>query len=99
GETALHAHHVVLEVRSETGGFGLLCWIGACVLGWCAWRSAGVHGRRALAPAALPLVVMLFPLTTHLAFHSSFWALLLFALLALFVGALAHLHQHPAEPS
>ena len=90
GGTAFHAHQLVLEVWSETGGFGLLCWLGGLLLGWRAWRTAGRAGRQASAPAALALLVMLFPFNTHLAFYSSFWAVLLFALMACYVGALAH---------
>lgn len=90
GGTAFHAHQLVLEVWSETGGFGLLCWLAAGLLAWRAWHSAGRDGRRAAAPAGIALLVMLFPFNTHLAFYSSFWGLLLFTLLALYVGALAH---------
>ena len=90
GGSALHAHHLLLEAWSETGALGLGCWLLAAALGWRAWRRAGGASRQAAAPAALALLVMLFPLNTHFAFYSSFWALLLFVLLALFCGALAH---------
>src|SRR5690606_14237087 len=96
GGTAFHAHQLLLEVWSETGGFGLLCWLAAALLGWRAWHAAGAAGRRASAPAAIALLVMVFPFNTHLAFYSSFWGLLLFTLLALYVGALAHA-AHAAE--
>jgi O-antigen ligase len=101
GSTAFHAHQLVLEVWSETGGFGLLCWLAAALLAWRAWHAAGSAGRRAAAPAGIALLVMVFPVNTHLAFYSSFWGLLLFTLLALYVGALAHAAsradgQHPA---
>lgn len=96
GGTAFHAHQLVLEVWSETGGIGLLCWLAAALLGWRAWHAAGEAGRRAAAPAAIALLVMLFPFNTHLAFYSSFWALLLFTLLALYLGALAHAASQPA---
>jgi O-antigen ligase len=97
GGTAMHAHHLLLEVWSETGAIGLACWVLALLLGWRAWHTAGPAGRAASAPAALALLVMLFPLNTHFAFYSSFWALLLFVLVALFVGALGHAAANEAK--
>jgi O-antigen ligase len=42
---ALHAHQVVLEVLSETGAFGLLCWLAGVALALGALRLAGASAR------------------------------------------------------
>ena len=85
---ASHAHHIVLEVLSETGVIGLLLWLLGAVLTVRAWlRASAVAREQALAPA-LALVAMTFPLNTHLAFYSAWWGLLFWWLLALYVAAL-----------
>jgi O-antigen ligase len=89
GEGAFHAHQIVLEVLSETGGIGLLLWIGGALVAIRAWRRAGARSRaRAFAPG-LALVAMTFPLNTHLAFYSAWWGLLFWWLLAMYVAALS----------
>ncbi|MEZ5485087.1 MAG: O-antigen ligase family protein [Lysobacteraceae bacterium] len=88
GDTALHAHQLLLELWAETGAIGLLCWLVAVAAAIRLWRQLPRGPReQALAPMQA-LVVMLFPLNTHLAFYSSFWGLLLFWLLALWLGSL-----------
>ncbi|HST26882.1 MAG TPA: O-antigen ligase family protein [Rudaea sp.] len=85
---AFHAHQVVLEVLSETGGIGLLLWLVGATFAIRAWLHADARAReRALAPA-LALAAMTFPLNTHLAFYSAWWGLLLWWLLALYCAAL-----------
>ena len=87
GDSALHAHQLLLELWAETGAIGLLCWALAALLAVRQWRRLPTSRRQqALAPTQA-LVVMLFPLNTHLAFYSSFWGLLLFWLLALWLGS------------
>lgn len=88
GEGACHAHQIVLEILSETGGIGLLLWLAACVLAWRSWRAVGAAARARAFPASLALAVMLFPLNTHLAFYSAWWGLLFAWLLALWCAAL-----------
>jgi O-antigen ligase len=88
-EGAFHAHQVVLEVLSETGGIGLLLWLVGATIAIRAWLHADAPAReRALAPA-LALAAMTFPLNTHLAFYSAWWGLLFWWLLALYCAALA----------
>ena len=88
-EGAFHAHQVVLEVLSETGGAGLLLWLIGATFAIRAWSHADASAReRALAPA-LALAAMTFPLNTHLAFYSAWWGLLFWWLLALYGAALA----------
>jgi O-antigen ligase len=98
-EGAMHAHQVVLEVLSETGGIGLLLWIAGATLAIRAWRRADADARRrALAPG-LALAVMCFPLNTHLAFYSAWWGLLFWWLLALYVAAVSPaLVEYRREP-
>jgi O-antigen ligase len=92
---ALHAHQIVLEILSESGGFGLLCWLAGAALAWRAWRYATPQARERARPAMLALAVTVFPFTTHLAFYSTFWGGLALLLAALYAGSL--LGRGPAE--
>lgn len=94
GEGACHAHQLLLEILSETGGVGLLLWLGAFALAWRRWRQVGIAARARAFPATLALAVMLFPLNTHLAFYSAWWGLLFAWLLGLWCAAL---FVEPAE--
>lgn len=88
GEGACHAHQLVLEVLSETGGIGLLLWLAALALAWRAWRQVGAAARERAFPVTLALGAMLFPLNTHLAFYSAWWGLLFAWLLGLWCAGL-----------
>jgi O-antigen ligase len=88
GSGAFHAHQIVLELLSETGALGLLLWLAAAAFAWRSWRLLDARGRQRVRPAALALVVTLFPLNTHFAAYSSFWGLVLFLLLGLYAGLL-----------
>lgn len=88
GQGALHAHQVLLEVLSETGALGLGCWLIGIWFAWRAWRGAAARARDRAAASAYALVAMLFPFNTHYAVYSSFWSLLLFTMLALWLCAL-----------
>lgn len=85
---ALHAHQIVLEVASETGGVGLLLWLAGAALAWRAWRYADARSRLQGRPAMLALAVTVFPFNTHLAFYSTFWGGLTLMLAALYAGSL-----------
>jgi O-antigen ligase len=85
---ALHAHQIVLEILSETGGIGLLLWLAGAAQAWRAWRYAGDVARRQARPAMLALLVTVFPFNTHLAFYSTFWGGLTLMLFALYAGSL-----------
>jgi O-antigen ligase len=99
GEGACHAHQIVLEILTETGGIGLALWLAAAVLAWRAWRRAGAAARERAFPATLALGVMLFPLNTHLAFYSAWWGLLFAWLLGLWCSSLFVPASLPAEQS
>lgn len=85
---ALHAHQIVLEILSETGVFGLMCWLAGVALALRAWNYATPRARDAARPAMLALAVTVFPLNTHLAFYSTFWGGLTLLLAALYAGSL-----------
>ena len=85
---ALHAHQLILEILSETGGIGLLLWLAGAALAWRAWRYADVAARDRARPAMLALAVTVFPLNTHLASYSTFWGGVLLLLSALYAGSL-----------
>ena len=85
---ALHAHQIVLEILSETGGIGLLFWLAGAALAWRAWRFATNEARDRARPAMLALAVTVFPFNTHLAFYSTFWGGVTLLLVALYAGSL-----------
>jgi O-antigen ligase len=87
-EGAFHAHQILLEVLSETGVIGLLLWIAGARFAIRAWRRADVEARDCAFVPGLALLVMCFPLNTHLAFYSAWWGLLFWWLLALYCAAL-----------
>ena len=88
GAGACHPHQLVLEILTETGAIGLLLWLfGACVA-WRAWRRADSAAQANAFPVTLALLVMLFPINTHLAFYSAWWGLLFAWLLGLWCAAL-----------
>lgn len=97
GEGACHAHQLLLEILSETGGVGLLLWLAGCALAWRCWRGVGAAARARAFPVSLALAAMLFPLNTHLAFYSAWWGLLFVWLLALWCAAL-FVEPDPATP-
>ena len=85
---ALHAHQIVLEVLSETGGIGLLLWLAGAAMAWRAWRYADAAAREHARPAMMALAVSVFPFNTHLAAYSTFWGGVLLLLAALYAGSL-----------
>ena len=85
---AAHAHHWMLEVVSETGVLGLLCWLLGIGVALRAWRKSDSPSRALASAPGVALVSVLFPLNTHYAVYSSFWALLLFSLLALWLAGI-----------
>jgi len=90
---AFHAHQIVLEILSETGGIGLLLWLAGAALAWRAWRFADAPARERARPAMLALAVTVFPFNTHLAFYSTFWGGLTLLLAALYAGSLLASHR------
>lgn len=86
---AFHAHQIVLELWSETGLLGLICWLAATGFGVAAWRAMPMASRTIAQPASIALVVALFPLNTHYAVYSAFWGLLMMWLLAVWLALCA----------
>ena len=85
---ALHAHQLLLEVLAETGVLGLLLWLAGAAMAWRAWRYADAAARERARPAAVALLVTVFPFNTHLAFYSAFWGSVTLLLAALYAGSL-----------
>ena len=67
---------------------GLLCWLAGVAGALRAWWRATPAARERAAAPTYALVAMLFPLNTHYAVYSTFWSQLLFAMLAIWIGAL-----------
>ena len=85
----MHAHQIVLEVWTETGVIGLLCWLGGFGFLLRCWQRAPAELREQALPWGIALVSMCFPLNTHLAFYSNFWGVLFWWLLAVFAAQLS----------
>ena len=97
GQGASHAHQIVLELWSETGLIGLVCWLLAVWLGWRGWRRQAAAARRHAMPAAIALAVVLFPINTHYAVYSAFWGLLLIWLIGTWLALLAGAANPPGD--
>jgi O-antigen ligase len=92
---ANHPHQVLLELSCETGLLGLfLVSFAAFTLIRAYWRAPLANQENARAYAWC-LLALLFPLNTHAAFFSSFWALVLWWLVALMSASLNS--QEPLE--
>lgn len=85
---AYHAHHWFLEVLSETGVIGLICWFAGFYAMWRAWRWSPSKARELAFVPMLACVAMVFPINTHLAFYATFWGGCWLMLLALYAGCL-----------
>jgi len=85
---AYHAHHWLLEVLSETGLIGLLCWLTGFYAMWKAWRWSPPHARELAFVPMLAILAVLFPVNTHLAFYATFWGGCWLMLLAIYAGCL-----------
>jgi O-antigen ligase len=85
---AYHAHHWALEVLSETGLLGLFCWLCGFYAMWRAWQWSPAQARTFAFTPMIAILVVLFPLNTHLAFYSTFWGGCWLLLLALYAGCL-----------
>lgn len=90
GARASHAHQLLLELWSETGVFGLLGYAALLAVLWSAWQKANPAARSRALPYGVTLVGVLFPLNTHLAWYSSWHALLLWFFIGVYLLALSH---------
>lgn len=98
GDVAFHAHQIVLEVASETGGIGLLLWLAGAAMGVRAWRVASPVARDRARVPMTALAVTVFPANTHLAFYSTFWGGLTLLLVALYLGSLLAREDDAIDP-
>lgn len=80
--TPTHPHQMFLEIGSETGLLGLAGLLGLLILfGRSFFRSIG---RDVIsASLAISFLTAIFPINTHLAVYSSFWAMIIWWLAAL----------------
>ena len=80
---ASHPHQLLLEILTETGLIGLLLW-GLALFIWVrTWRRSSTAKRAAAWPYGCALAVLIFPINTHTALYSSFWAGVLWWLVAM----------------
>lgn len=80
---ASHPHQILLEILTETGLIGLALWTFAISLLVRAWRRASPDQRELAWPYGCALLVLTFPINTHTALYSSFWAGVVWWLVAL----------------
>lgn len=87
-----HPHQLILEVGSGAGLIGLAGLSLFYYLLLKSWMRASSTNRNLALGAALGVLAVIFPLNTHLAFYSSFWGLIVWWLLAMYVG-LSHISR------
>ncbi len=80
---ASHPHQILLEILTETGLIGLALWTFAISVLVRAWRRASPDQRELAWPYGCALLVLTFPINTHTALYSSFWAGVVWWLVAL----------------
>jgi O-antigen ligase len=88
GSRASHAHQLLLELWSETGVLGLFGYLAFVGLLWRLWLRADAAARSRSLPFGISLLGWLFPVNTHPAWYSSWFSLLLWILVGLFLFAL-----------
>jgi len=90
GARASHAHQLLLELWSETGVLGLLGYGALLAVLWSSWQRANSAARSRALPYAVTLVGVLFPFNTHLAWYSSWHALMLWLFMGVYFLALSN---------
>lgn len=89
-----HAHQIVLEFMTDTGLIGLSGFIIALWILFIKWRPIARSKQSAIATGYLiSLMVIVFPINTHMSFFSSTWAQVVWFLVALCVSALVATKQ------
>lgn len=89
GIGASHAHHLALELWSETGVVGLAGFVVLVVLFVRAWRRAPPDRRSLMLPYAIALFAAVFPFNSHYAVYSTVWSIILWWLVMGFCAASA----------
>lgn len=89
GIGASHAHHLALEMWSETGVVGLAGFAVLVVLIMRAWRRAPPDRRTVMLPYTIALFAAVFPLNSHYAMYSTVWSIILWWLVMGFCAASA----------
>lgn len=85
----LHAHQIVLEFMTDTGCIGLIGYFIALGILFIKWRPIARSQSTQIGTAYLmSLMVVLFPINTHLSFFSSDWGQVVWFLVALTISAL-----------
>jgi O-antigen ligase len=80
---ATHPHQLLLEIGCETGVIGLTLWASAAFFLLRAWRRSSAAARANAWPFGCALLALTFPFNTHIAMYSSFWAGVLWWLVAM----------------
>ncbi len=80
---ASHPHQLLLEILTETGFIGLALWAFAIFTLVRAWRRACFESRAQAWPYGCALLALTFPINTHTALYSAFWAGVVWWLLAM----------------
>lgn len=77
GIGATYAHHLLLELWTETGIVGMAGFAVLVVLLVRAWRRAPPQRRILMLPFAVALFAAVFPFNSHYAVYSTFWSITL----------------------
>ncbi len=84
---ANHPHQLILELGAETGIIGIIGYLFAMGLLIHSWHHAEPSYRKKMAPYAISLLAVFFPLNAGYAQYSSAWSAVLFWLIALYCAA------------
>ena len=89
GRGASHAHNLILEIATDTGGFGLLSLLLIIGLAYRVWRQTSSIQHRRMLPFVFCLLLVYFPFNSHYAYYGAFMSSLGCWLVGLWLGALA----------
>ena len=87
-EPPYHSHQLIVEVLAETGLIGVAAMVAMLALLIRGYARAPPEARAAALPFGVCLVVVYWPLNTHMATYSAHWSQVLWWLLALYCAAL-----------
>jgi len=87
GARVNHSHHLYMELLCETGIIGFIFFLFLCAILLARWLSLTKRQQLSALPYIVALAALLFPLNSHQAIYSSWFAQLIWLLIALLFAA------------
>lgn len=97
GSRASHAHQLLLDLFAETGVSGLIGYLCMVAMLSALWLRADSAAHARALPAAVVLLGMLFPLNTHPGWYSSWFGLLFWFFIGVYLFALQDVSPRKAR--